>query len=374
MTINELLRQVPDPRGKQGQDYALWSLLALIVVSFLCGRRGLMAAFRLGRSLTPRQCEALGFRKGKTPCHGTLTETVRAIEASALAATLGRLKVDADADDGHVAIDGKTLRSSKDQDGKAVHVLSAFCSGLQQMLGHASSRGHGFEIPDAVKLLNELDLTGKLVTGDAEFCQKPITGMIVARGGDYIFPVKDNQKTLRKNIELAFADPVTAPCHFDTGADKAHGRIERRVIDVLPAAAAGITDEWPTVQQIARVERYRASKHKGCWRDTTETVYLITSLPAAAPAVTAAATATATAGAILQSNRRHWGIEIMHRNKDVILGEDRYTNRSDNAPANIFSLTSLVLTLFKKICDSPTKAIEYFQDDKNRAIRLLAEN
>ena len=33
----------------------------------------------------------------------------------------------------------------------------------------------------------------------------------------------------------------------------------------------------------------------------------------------------------------------MHRNKDVILGEDGYTNRCDNAPRNIFSLTGFVL-------------------------------
>jgi len=32
----------------------------------------------------------------------------------------------------------------------------------------------------------------------------------------------------------------------------------------------------------------------------------------------------------------------MHRNKDVILGEDGYTNRSDNAPRNIFSLMDLL--------------------------------
>ena len=31
----------------------------------------------------------------------------------------------------------------------------------------------------------------------------------------------------------------------------------------------------------------------------------------------------------------------MHRNKDVILGEDGYTNRSDDAPRNIFSLIAL---------------------------------
>jgi hypothetical protein len=37
----------------------------------------------------------------------------------------------------------------------------------------------------------------------------------------------------------------------------------------------------------------------------------------------------------------------MHRNKDVILGEDGYTNRCDNAPRNIFSLTGFVLKILK---------------------------
>ena len=49
--------------------------------------------------------------------------------------------------------------------------------------------------------------------------------------------------------------------------------------------------------------------------------------------------------ALLEINRGLWGIEIMHRNKDVILGEDGYTNRLGNAPRNIFSLTGFVLKI-----------------------------
>jgi hypothetical protein len=211
LTLKELLSKVPDSRGKQGRDYTLWSILSLVIVGFLCGRRGLKAVFRLGRSLSPRQRHALGFMNGHTPCHATLTETVRAIEAQGLAETLGSLQLSTEGQTAHIAIDGKTLRASKDGEGEAVHVLSAFCSGLQQMLGHTSSRGKGMEIPDALKLLDKIDLRGKVVTGDAIFCQKTITAKIVERGGDYIFPVKDNQKTLRENIETAFNEPVFPP-------------------------------------------------------------------------------------------------------------------------------------------------------------------
>ncbi len=76
---------------------------------------------------------------------------------------------------------------------------------------------------------------------------------------------------------------------------------------------------------------------------------------------------------ILRLNRNHWRIETMHRDKDVTLGEDRYTNRSDNAPRNIFTLVSATRTLLKRISKSPTKAIEMMQDNRARAIRIVTD-
>ena len=114
--------------------------------------------------------------------------------------------------------------------------------------------------------LEQLDLIGKLVTGDAIFCQKPVTAKIVERGGDYIFPVKDNQKGLRENIEMAFEQPAFPVARYESGAEKAHGRIEQRSTEVLPAEAAGIKDEWPTVRQICRVCRSRQIKRRDAGR------------------------------------------------------------------------------------------------------------
>jgi predicted transposase YbfD/YdcC len=53
------------------------------------------------------------------------------------------------------------------------------------------------EIAGALKLLDQLDLSGKIVTGDAMFRQKSIVAKIADKGGGYVFPVKDNQKNLR---------------------------------------------------------------------------------------------------------------------------------------------------------------------------------
>jgi hypothetical protein len=93
-----------------------------------------------------------------------------------------------------------------------------------------------------------------------------------------------------------------------------------------------------------------------------EIAYLITSLRAE----------TALPKDILGFNREHWGIENrLHRNKDVTLGEDWRTNSKDYAPENMSLLGDLTLSVFKTVSSSPRKALEYFQDDKNRAIQAL---
>lgn len=143
--------------------------------------------------------------------------------------------------------------------------------------------------------------------------------------------------------------------------EKEHGRIEARRIEVLPAPAADIAETWSTVRQICRVTRSRQRKSGGVWHEAIEVAYLITSLDAqhASPAL------------LLELNRNHWGIEVMHRHKDFTLGEDGYTNRSDHAPRNVSSILAFTLRILKTVSASPTRAIEHFQDNRNRAIRLF---
>ena len=170
-----------------------------------------MSVYRMGRSLTEEQRRQLGFRR-KMPCHATLTETIRAIDADGLAEILGRVVVMGDDETHrHISIDGKTMCASKDGEGRAVHCVSAFCFALQHVVDHTASRGKGMEIPDALKLLSRIDLKDKIVTGDAMFCQKAIAEKIVERGGDYVLPVKKNQKNFLDDIQTAFKEPIFPP-------------------------------------------------------------------------------------------------------------------------------------------------------------------
>ena len=143
-----------------------------------------------------------------------------------------------------------------------------------------------------------------------------------------------------------------------------HGRIESRDVAILPAHALSghMRAHWPTVSSIARISRHREHVRQGqTVKSETETIYLISSLKSPDPKY------------VLQLNRDHWKIEIMHRDKDVTLGEDRYTNRSGHAPRNIFTLTSAARTLLKRIEKSPTRAIEIVQDNRDKAVRLITD-
>jgi len=218
ISVRSVLRQVPDPRGKQGRQHPLDALLGLVLLSMISGRKGMRAAFRLGRGLSRKQLTRLGFRRDRSsPCHATFTETLRILDPDALAEAFSQFTIGQEEYEGNetmrrqLSIDGKTLRASKDADGKAEHVLSAFCAALGQSLGHSSSRGKGMEIPDAMRLLEKINLEGMIVTGDAIFCQKTITSRIVETGGDYVLPVKRNQKDLHEEIATAFNEPVFPP-------------------------------------------------------------------------------------------------------------------------------------------------------------------
>ena len=265
MQLKTILQQVSDPCGKQGQDYKLWSILGLIILSLLCRRRGMKAAFVLGRSLSRRQGSA-----ELCPRNIAVSRDADGDHAGHRRAGAGRcagLVVSGkSASARHIAIDGKTMRASKDREGKAEHVLSAFCCDLQTIVGHEASRGKGLEIPDALKLLERLVLTGKIVTG----MRSSARNRLPPRSSSVAATTSFRSKTIRRCCARIFKRLSTSRffplCSWDSGIEKAHRRIERRVIDVLPAEAAGIEREWPTVRRICRVRRWRQIKKNGEWQ------------------------------------------------------------------------------------------------------------
>lgn len=158
----------------------------------------------------------LGFTR-RPPKSGGIRKVLMALDRAALEAAwtrwaealLGRLPV-AEVGPPHAfALDGKTARGSFDGLSKAVHLLSlvAHQSGLTMAQAEVPQGGldKTNEHKAALRLLEGLVLEGRLITGDALFCQRDLSRKILDGGGHYLWVVKENQPTLLADIQAAFA-------------------------------------------------------------------------------------------------------------------------------------------------------------------------
>ena len=131
-----------------------------------------------------------------------------------------------------IAIDGKALRgsSSVTNGKKAIHMVSAFASANQVVLGQLACQEKSKKITAIPALLELIVVKGCIVTIDAMGCQTSIAEKIIEREADYILAVKDNQKQLHKEIrEMFFLHKSES---FQT-LEKNHGRIETRNCSLL---------------------------------------------------------------------------------------------------------------------------------------------
>ena len=108
--------------------------------------------------------------------------------------------------EGHVAIDGKTLRRSFDSasGGKSIHMVSAWLCEQGLVLGQVKVAQKANEIVAIPELLRLLDIRGVTVTIDAMGCQRAIAAQIVEQAGHYVLSVKDNHPKLHEQIERFF--------------------------------------------------------------------------------------------------------------------------------------------------------------------------
>jgi Transposase DDE domain len=73
----------------------------------------------------------------------------------------------------------------------------------------------------ALRLLQGLVLEGRLITGDAMFCQRDLSQQVLDAQGHYLWFVKENQPTLLSDIRAAFAPSAEGGFSPSAAADLA---------------------------------------------------------------------------------------------------------------------------------------------------------
>lgn len=310
-----------DRRKPKGVRYPLAIAMVFVILAKLAGEddpEGIAHWTSLRKDML---IEALKLKRTSTP-HATtfsriigravdVEELQQAVSKFLLSVVVGGLSIE-------MPIDGKTLRGTIPP-GKTqgVHLLAAYLPAEGIVLFQVEVASKENEIVAAPRVLKSVDLKGKIVTGDAMFAQRDLSELIVERGGEYLWTVKDNQSSLREEIETAFEieeghTRLPGMKNDFTQAEtieKGHGRIEQRRLMVTSQMKGYL--KWPHLEQVFKIERRVEEISTGHRRE--EVSYGVTSLRRE----------EASASRLMEIVRGHWGIENgLHYRKDKTLKED----------------------------------------------------
>ena len=228
------LAEIPDPRSRHGRRHPLSAILALACCAIMCGARGYTAIAQWAEDQEIELMHRLGFTR-TPPKMGGIRKVLRVLNKPAFEHALTRwaetvldrsVAPEPPVPPEAFALDGKTARGSFDGMEKATHLLSlmAHASGLtlaQTVVPHGGDDKTN-EHKTALRLLEGMVLQGRLITGDAIFCQRDFCAQVVEAQGDYLVFVKENQPTLLHDIEAAFAPSMEGA--FSPSAAAALGR------------------------------------------------------------------------------------------------------------------------------------------------------
>src|SRR5947209_8338716 len=152
------------------------------------------------RPLPPPACPSCSAGWTRSPSRPPLSRWVRSRTPPPAAPTDG----DNGQDKEPVSIDGKTLRGSKDGAVPGQHLVAAYAPLVEAVLVQVRVDAKTNEHKAALQLLGILPVQGRIVIGDALFCQRDACAEIIEQGGDYIFFAKANQPGLQIDIAAGF--------------------------------------------------------------------------------------------------------------------------------------------------------------------------
>ena len=128
-TLPDLFRTLPDPRRSQGQRHRLSTILAIATAAILCGRVGYKGIAQWAQALSQDARARFNCRYHQGHYHVPSLSAIRhvliGLSPDMLDQALNQWNAQHAQHDKSLAIDGKTMRSAYDEDGKQTHIMSA---------------------------------------------------------------------------------------------------------------------------------------------------------------------------------------------------------------------------------------------------------
>ena len=333
-TLHQAFRPLHDPRLNRKKKHLLLDIIILSILAVLCGAESYNSIELFGKTNYAFLKQILKLPNG-IPSHDTINRVFSILHSK----QFERLFIQWSSslkDNGFlekvIAIDGKTVRGSKDtfHHTSPIHLVHAWSVENELCLGQLKTSDKSNEITAIPELLKLLEIKGSIITIDAMGTQRAIVKEIVEKQADYILAVKDNQKTLREEVEAACCRNKPVSDYSDT--EKGHGRIETRRCQVFEKGLIVDSEErWEKLQSIIKITSTREIRDKV----TTEERYYISSLDTGQPFNTYI--------------RNHWAIEnSLHWTLDMVFREDEQRKRTKQAAENFAMVRKIALNILKK--------------------------
>jgi predicted transposase YbfD/YdcC len=237
---------------------------------------------------------------------------------------------------GVVAVDGKALRRAYETGQSHMPKVMVNLWAAQTRMSLATMLAdNNNEADAAVKLIGLVALKGCVVTADALHCHREMARAIVAKGGDYVLAVKQNQPGLAADAQTLIAEAERKKAEIAQSEDADHGRTEHRIAIVAPAKHMAVKHDFPGLKAVARLTSRRG-------KDKKVIRYFLLSRPYKP-------------GELLRIVRTHWTIENgLHWVLDVVLDEDLARTRKDYGAENLAVLRRMALNVARAHPDTKT--------------------
>ena len=234
-----------------------------------------------------------------------------------------------------VAIDGKTICSTDKltPDGSVLHIASAIVSECRLVIGSHECGTKTGEITAFRELIDMLDVTGAVVVADALHCNPKSAKAVIEAKGDYLFVVKENQSSLKADIELFLRNETVAS--YST-KEKNAGRIETRTAYTTHNINwLDNKEKWLNLSCIGAIHRVFEKDGK----KTDEWHYYISS-------------AKLSPKELLNHARMEWAVESMHWLLDVHYKEDKTRVWDMNVQKLLNSARKIALNMIRMFKDN----------------------
>lgn len=333
--LYDLFSFMPDPRLNRNKKHNLTDILVLSILAVLCGAESWNAIQLFGTTKIDFLKQILALPNG-IPSHDTINRVFSLLKPdkfeSIFTSWVDTLRDKTLLND-VIAIDGKTVRGSKDSfhEKSPIHIVSAWSNGNQLVLGQCKVDDKSNEITAIPELLEMLDIKGSIVTIDAMGTQRNIAATIIDNQADYILALKGNQTYLKEDVESLCKR--MKPDSESEMVEKGHGRIETRNCKVYnQIQLLEDLEKWKGLKSVVQITSQREIREK----KTTEIRLYICSF-------------LGDAEAFNKFIRLHWGIENkLHWTLDMTFREDEQRKRDKNAAQNFAVVRKIALNLLKK--------------------------